>query len=702
MKRYCEISINALVGSAFFALLLTGRTDILSNAVFLPALAVSFYRALKGLPPLLGGRASFYLSFAYVGILLLDFGVFSRSLIGSAIHMVLFLEIVKLHQEKTERDYLYLIVLAFVKILATSSLTVNISFMGTLLVFIAALVSTLMSFDIYRNEKKSRAGAREAAVALTRVSIWATLWIVVVGGAFFFMIPRVGTGYLERASVPPMMLSGFSDNVELGQIGQLKQSSAIVMHAQRVTGPAYDVLKWRGVVLETFDGFNWSRKNRARAYIRSENSNYIFQRERPRAELVTYDILLEPIATTALFAPHLVRQISGRTIPGVEVDNDGAVYTRVQLGQRLPYRVQSEIVRVAAGADPKTSAPLSDDLQKTYLQLPPALDPRVRNLAAEVTRGAQTSLEKARRIETHLRKNYKYTLALTWDPGKDPLAAFLFQAKSGHCEYFASSMAVLLRAAGVPTRLVNGFLMGEYNPVGDTYIVRQSDAHSWVEVYLPGSEWTEFDPTPGGGNQQDPGVLGQMNNYLDAMGYLWNTYVLTYDSDSQVQLFREARESAGNLREDLQTQRDRMVSTTQQFVEWLSLKLRQITQSGALWVFIPILLAGVLLYTKRHEVARRWWLLRVQRTGRVDDRVIDAMFYRAVSMVGRDGPQRRESETWREWIGIIPHDQCRSILQRALEVFEKSKYGPESSSPADVAVLQQALHDLQALLQYRA
>ena len=145
-----------------------------------------------------------------------------------------------------------------------------------------------------------------------------------------------------------------------------------------------------------------------------------------------------------------------------------------------------------------------------------------------------------------------------------------------------------------------------------------------------------------------------------------------------------------------------MVSTTQQFVEWLSLKLRQITQSGALWVFIPILLAGVLLYTKRHEVARRWWLLRVQRTGRVDDRVIDAMFYRAVSMVGRDGPQRRESETWREWIGIIPHDQCRSILQRALEVFEKSKYGPESSSPADVAVLQQALHDLQALLQYRA
>jgi transglutaminase-like putative cysteine protease len=703
MKRYCEISVNALVGSAFFALVLTGRTDMLSNAVFLPVLAVSFYRAIKGLPPLLGARASVYLAFIYVGILILDLGVFSRSLIGTAIHMVLFLEIVKLHQEKTERDYLYLIVLAFLKILAASSLTVDISFMGTLLLFLAALVSTLMSLDIYRSEKKSRARIREAAVALTRVSIWATLWIVIVGGALFFMIPRVGTSYLERTAVPPLLLSGFADTVELGQIGRLKQSSAIVMHAQRVNGTPHALLRWRGVVLETFDGFNWSRTSKVRRNVRSEGiSNYIFRRERPRAELVTYDILLEPIATTALFGPHLVRQVSGRTIPGIEVDNDGAVYTRVQLGQRLAYRVQSEIVTPAPVASPNRSLALSENLQKTYLQLPPALDSRVRDLAVEITRGAQTTLEKARRVEAYLRRNYKYTLELTWNPGTDPLAAFLFQAKSGHCEYFASAMAVLLRAAGVPTRMVNGFLMGEYNPVGDTYIIRQSDAHSWVEVYLPGSEWTEFDPTPPGGNQQDPGVLAQMNNYLDAMGYLWNTYVLTYDSDSQVQLFREARESAQNLRDDVQTKKDRMVLAAQQLVEWVSRKVRQITHSGAVWLFAAVLLTAVFVYTKRTELARRWWLLRLKKTGKVDDRVIDSLFYRAVALVGRDGPQRRESETWREWIGIIPQDQCRSVLERALEVFEKSKYGPEASSPADVAALQEALRDLQALLQYRA
>ena len=124
-------------------------------------------------------------------------------------------------------------------------------------------------------------------------------------------------------------------------------------------------------------------------------------------------------------------------------------------------------------------------------------------------------------------------------------------------------MAVLLRAVGVPTRIVNGFLMGEYNPVGDTYVVRQSDAHSWVEVYLPGSEWTEFDPTPGGGNQPDGGLLAQLNNYADALGYFWNTYVLTFDSNSQVQLFQQAQESVEKLHDNLQTQKNRWATGVQ-------------------------------------------------------------------------------------------------------------------------------------------
>ena len=703
MRRYCEISCHLLVGTAFFALAMTGRLDMASIAVFVPAFTVCFYRVIRKLPPLLSARSAFYLCCAYVGVFLFDFTTYSRSLVGSAVHMVLFLQLIKLHQRKSDRDYFYVIVLAFLKILAASSLTVDMSFAATLVLFLIALVSMLISFEMYRCERDTKMTTRETVVALGGTSVWTTLCIIAIGSALFFIIPRGGTAYFSNAAVPPLLVSGFSDSVGLGQIGQLKLSSAVVMHAKRITGTPFAVLKWRGVALDTFDGFNWSKIDRTRTNVRIENSAYKLPGGTAPGERVAYDILLEPLATTALFGPHSIRQISGRGVPAIEVDKDNAVFTRFQQPQRLHYQVQSEIVRITPAKDrPVAVQAATEHVGDNYLQLPPDLDPRIRALAATITRDAQTPFDKAVRVEAHLRKNYKYSLTLDWEPGSQPLSTFLFQAKSGHCEYFASSMAILLRASGVPTRIVNGFLMGDYNPVGDAYIVRQSDAHSWVEVYLEGTDWTEFDPTPVGTNQTDPGLMDQLHHYADAMGLFWSTYILTYDTGNQIQLFQSAYESVDKLQRDLHTRKDRWALGLQQFAAQVSASIRQTIASGAIWGYSALLIAGILVYGMRQEIARRWWLLRIRKTGRVDDRVIDALFYRAVALVGKHGPRRRDSETWREWIGIVPHDQCRSILQRALEVYEKAKYGPEASSPADVAVLQEALRDLQALLQYRA
>jgi hypothetical protein len=260
-------------------------------------------------------------------------------------------------------------------------------------------------------------------------------------------------------------------------------------------------------------------------------------------------------------------------------------------------------------------------------------------------------------------------------------------------------MAVLLRAAGIPTRLVNGFLMGEYNPVGDTYIIRQSDAHSWVEAYLPGIGWMEFDPTPPAGDQFDTGLVAQLHNYADAVGFFWNTYVLTYDSDSQGRLFQQAQDSVEKLHVNLQSRKNDWRIWIESLVGRISLEIRRTIQSGVIWIYITILLALVLVYTKRQELWNRWLLFRLRRTGRVDARIIDALFYRAVAIVGKNGPRRHQSETWREWIGIVPHERCRAVLQRALEVFERSRYGPDPSSPTDVVTLQEAVRELRSLLQ---
>src|SRR4029453_16051442 len=167
-------------------------------------------------------RGAFFISCAYIAFFVSDSLVISRSFIPATIHMVLFLELAKLFQEKTDKDYLYLIILAFLQVLAASSLTIDMSFVATLFLFLVALVSTLMSFDMYRSERNTSTRAQNVEAPLSGMSLWATIWIIVIGVGVFFAIPRIGTGYFSRADTPSLLLTGFTDTVQLGDIGQVK------------------------------------------------------------------------------------------------------------------------------------------------------------------------------------------------------------------------------------------------------------------------------------------------------------------------------------------------------------------------------------------------------------------------------------------------------------------------------------------------
>src|SRR5205823_1550284 len=173
-------------------------------------------------------RGAFILSCAYVVFFLFDMMMLSASFIPASIHLVLFLQIAKLYQEKTDRDYLYLIILSFLQILAASSLTIDISFVAMLFLFLAALVSTLMSFDMYRSQRNQVPDVQRVAAPLSGMSLWAAVWIVLTGTVLFLIIPRVGTGYFTRAATQSLLISGFTDSVQLGEIGQVKLSSAVV------------------------------------------------------------------------------------------------------------------------------------------------------------------------------------------------------------------------------------------------------------------------------------------------------------------------------------------------------------------------------------------------------------------------------------------------------------------------------------------
>jgi transglutaminase-like putative cysteine protease len=675
MQRYFQISCHALIVTAFMALALTGRLDAPAIVLFSVGLGISIYRTVHCMPAPLSTRGAFLLSCGYILFFLFDATILSQSFIPASIHLVLFLELAKLFQEKTDKDYLYLIILSFLQILAASSLTIDMSFVATLFLFLVALVSTLMSFDMYRTQRNNQAPPQQIAGPLGGMSVWATVWIILTGVVLFFVIPRVGTGYFSRATTPSLLLSGFSDTVQLGQIGQVKLSTAVVMHARQVDGAPFGVLKWRGIALDRFDGDRWYKTDRKRSQIvPAPDGAYRMRRSAQpvsrSGDAVRYEILLEPLATNALFGPYQIRSVSGR-LGGVEMDGDDSIYLRFATPRRVKYEVHSEIPnRPALLARAAQETALPADIARRYLQLPTEFDPRITKLASDITARGKSIVEKASLVEQYLKSNYAYTLRLMWTPGPQPLSSFLFESKSGHCEYFASSMAVLLRAAGIPTRLVNGFLMGEYNPVGGDYIVRQSDAHSWVEVYIPDRGWIEFDPTPPDPNQVELNLAKQISHYLDAMEFYWNSYIIIYDTGTQMQLFRSAQDRVHLAQTSMRDTSDRWVLWGQQLSDRFSARVGDLVETAWFWAAVA---AGVLAGTafKNRRTLRTYidiWRLR-QGRGEINEDVVEEMFYRAARLAERGGEKRRPAETWREWIFGLPDPYRRSILAAALDVF---------------------------------
>src|SRR5438445_11208009 len=121
--------------------------------------------------------------------------------------------------------------------------------------------------------------------------------------------------------------------------------------------------------------------------------------------------------------------------------------------------------------------------------------------------------------------------------GKDPIGDFLFNVRQGHCEYFASAMAIMLRTLGIPSRLVNCFLPVEYNDISQQYVVRGSDAHTWVEAYFPGYGWITFDPTPAAGTISVAAAWGRFSLWMDAFRTFWTDWVVSYDFSRQFTFF---------------------------------------------------------------------------------------------------------------------------------------------------------------------
>jgi len=215
---------------------------------------------------------------------------------------------------------------------------------------------------------------------------------------------------------------------------------------------------------------------------------------------------------------------------------------------RLRYTVDSELepANPRAVRWPDAATPSSPAWRARYTQLP-TVPPRVEALARELAAGSADDWDAAQRIAEHLRSRYRYSRALERRTALDAVEEFLFVGRSGNCEYFAASAAVLLRTLGIPARVVNGFQRGEWNPYGGYFMVRLSDAHSWVEVFVHGAGWMTLDPSPRAPELQVANTDTAL--WLDSLRMRWYQYVINWGLQDQIAAALAVRRTATSWRD---------------------------------------------------------------------------------------------------------------------------------------------------------
>ncbi len=481
------------------------------------------------------------LTLGAAGFAVLDLFYLAQSALDGFVHLLLFVTCYKLYNRATLRDSRDLFFLSFFMLVAASALTVSIVFLLFLTVFLVLGIWTFLLYHLLSETERCPSGetvrlgtGRLVTPALLRMSLAASAVTTAFALAFFFVIPRLGLAALPVEAKGGQLLSGFSDRVKLGAFGSIQTDPTVMMRVRFPGGPpTSDVLaqlRWRGVAFDYFTGEEWKVSQPERRILPLDPDGQFFLAHSHSGRIVTQEIYLEPIGTDVVFA---APRVLGFTFPGgvAMVDTMERVTLSVR-NARFRYLAYSEleaIPRLGSRADMQGTP---SEVQPRYLQLPP-LSPRVTRLAREITQGTQDPYAAALVLTEHLRRTFRYSLDLRRETTLPPLEEFLFVTRSGNCEYFAASLAVLLRTLGIPTRVVNGFQRGEWNPYGQYLAVRQRDAHSWVEAFFPGRGWLTLDPTPRG--PVDAAFwTSQFSRYLDAIRMRWYRYIVNWSLMDQV------------------------------------------------------------------------------------------------------------------------------------------------------------------------
>ena len=507
------------------------------------------------------------LAIGSAGLSIAEFEYDHNLLLLAAAHWLVYLQIIKILCPKTIEDDWFLFLLGLVQVLVGGVISQSDK-VGMALFFWALLSLWVLSlFALHREavrlEKVPRPvdgrsaggfaeiyrGLIDTAFFLASARVAATT--LALAGLIFLAMPRRPSMNASRGGGSlGQHLSGFDDEVQLGGLGEILENDSVVMSIELFDGQNRKIVpksdreyRWRGATMSRYDRGRWRRQ--------SSRMGGSYGLANPGEPSIRQLIKLEPIDNPTLFglrpvlAVDAAKPTSGPSINMV----DGTL----QRGEGRPAAIDYEVI---SGVDPDQPQPSETFPDVTYLgelmKVPDSIRERLRDIALEHVGDipAEDVQGRADALERYLRESPEFSYSLKLErPSRDadPVLDFLIRRKSGHCEYFASALTLLLRSIDIPARMVNGFKGGDHNTLAGVVTVRQKHAHSWVEAlvgrskeYLYQPVWITLDPTPADQRNESVarvgGYAGYFRQITDLIRYLWVFYVVGFNTDRQTRL----------------------------------------------------------------------------------------------------------------------------------------------------------------------
>ena len=555
---------------------------------------------------------------------------------------------IKFLEQKQVRDYMQIYAISLFLLSGLGLLAPGIIFMVYVLLFIL-LLSIAFIFLTYYAQDQDLEFSQQTIKKMVLKCLWIPILAIPLSVVMFVILPRSQYPLLDFLNRADKAKTGFTDNVRLGEVSGIQEDTSIIFRAGMEKIDAMD-LYWRGITLDYFDGTSW------KATVKKPYVESISNGPRINGKNVKQTIYLEPYHNSYYFGldkPLFVAQRRVRKFA------DFTFTAPVEIERKIRYEVTSVI------SDTIYEEQTDENI---YLQTPEHVSQGITTL----TKTLIVKNNKDKTIENIFQylNNGQYKYSLQGLPvTKTPLEDFLFKSKYGNCEYFASALSVMLRIAGIPSRMVGGYRGGYYNEVGKYYLVPQKNAHVWVEAFIPERGWVRLDPTPASPDTfafpQKGSLFSRISIFFDTINYYWNTIIINYNLEKQVSIVR-------TVVKGLKKPSFRLLIQRRQLVLFLIII--------SMAAFVAFAIKSLVLNKKTEEMK---------------------MLSRFVKSMERAGYKKTRSQGLEEFVSLIEDKELKASAYRFVSDFEKIFYKDQKLAKQDIINLKSIMKDIERYEQNR-